>query len=249
MNKTAIVTDIQANLPALKAFVKAVDEMNITRIINLGDVVSIGPHPKECLDVVLRDQRFINIKGNHDEVLEIGVEQAAKKYQMNDGEKLHQKWTYDQIDDSDKKLISLWKLNITEIVVDKKIFYCHYAIKDGSFKEIVPEKRYLAPANAPSADQLDEVFDDIDADIIICGHDHYGFDVFSPKSNKRYINPGSLGCYHQNEGRFIVLSHDNNGVDLNFHKVSYKDQGLIDDYLIRGVPEKEFIIKNLLWRK
>ena len=51
--KIAIISDIHANIYALNRFLQYIDEnFSADVILNLGDAVSIGPHPKEVVSLM-----------------------------------------------------------------------------------------------------------------------------------------------------------------------------------------------------
>ncbi|PAP77150.1 metallophosphoesterase family protein [Rubrivirga marina] len=63
--RLAVLSDIHANLPALRKAMQVAEARGADVLVNLGDVVGYGPDPVECLDVVRREFA-INILGNHD---------------------------------------------------------------------------------------------------------------------------------------------------------------------------------------
>ena len=63
--RIAIISDVHANLPALEAVLKKIEELQADVIHCLGDIVGYGPHPNECVELV-RKRCSIVIKGNHD---------------------------------------------------------------------------------------------------------------------------------------------------------------------------------------
>lgn len=63
-----VLTDIHANLNALNAVFKRLDEIKPDIIISLGDQVNYGPYPKETL-ALLRDHNALLLMGNHEERL------------------------------------------------------------------------------------------------------------------------------------------------------------------------------------
>ncbi len=73
--KTAIISDVHANLEALQAVLKAVDERGASRILCLGDVVGYGGSPNECLNLV-RERCQMVLLGNHDSAASGGGEAA-----------------------------------------------------------------------------------------------------------------------------------------------------------------------------
>jgi predicted phosphodiesterase len=61
--KYGIISDVHANLPALEAVLKELEEVD--EIICLGDLVGYGPNPNECVEKI-RERCKIVIRGNHD---------------------------------------------------------------------------------------------------------------------------------------------------------------------------------------
>lgn len=62
----AIVSDIHANLEALRAVSKDIKAQRVDKIICLGDIVGYYPDPNNCTKLC-RNSRFICIRGNHDD--------------------------------------------------------------------------------------------------------------------------------------------------------------------------------------
>ncbi len=63
--RTAVISDIHGNLPALKAVLEHIDGQNVDRIICLGDILGYGPYPVECVDIVAERCEW-SLMGNHD---------------------------------------------------------------------------------------------------------------------------------------------------------------------------------------
>ena len=64
--KRALISDIHANIEALRAAMDDIHAQGITEIYCLGDIIGYGPNPVECLDTVMRSAKF-TILGNHDQ--------------------------------------------------------------------------------------------------------------------------------------------------------------------------------------
>jgi len=78
---TAVISDIHANLEALRAVLADIEKQGADEIVCLGDIVGYGPRPLECLDLVRRTSRMI-VCGNHDLALltfPFGFHEAAKR--------------------------------------------------------------------------------------------------------------------------------------------------------------------------
>jgi putative phosphoesterase len=64
--RIAIISDIHANLEALTACLKRIDELNPDLIISLGDLVDYGAEPNECMELLYGKVSHW-VLGNHDE--------------------------------------------------------------------------------------------------------------------------------------------------------------------------------------
>jgi len=63
--KTAIISDIHANIEALQAVMADSESRNVDEIVCLGDVVGYGANPNECVSLISK-RCPVTILGNHD---------------------------------------------------------------------------------------------------------------------------------------------------------------------------------------
>ena len=61
----AVISDIHGNLEALQAVLRRIQELSISEIVCLGDIVGYGPNPLECTDLVAKHCQ-LKVMGNHD---------------------------------------------------------------------------------------------------------------------------------------------------------------------------------------
>ncbi len=61
----AVISDIHANLEALKTVLADIESRDIKTIYCLGDVIGYGANPRECLDLIIDKTQWCVI-GNHD---------------------------------------------------------------------------------------------------------------------------------------------------------------------------------------
>lgn len=64
--KIAVISDIHANLEALEACFKKIDELKPDEIVCLGDLVDYCAQPNECVDFIRLRVKHV-VLGNHDE--------------------------------------------------------------------------------------------------------------------------------------------------------------------------------------
>jgi diadenosine tetraphosphatase ApaH/serine/threonine PP2A family protein phosphatase len=63
--RAAILSDIHSNLPALQAVLHKVEELQISTLWCLGDIVGYGAFPNECIEII-RSRCSLVVAGNHD---------------------------------------------------------------------------------------------------------------------------------------------------------------------------------------
>lgn len=66
--RVALISDLHANEVALTSVLEDIERVGADRIVCLGDVATLGPHPGEVVDR-LRDLGCMCILGNHDDFL------------------------------------------------------------------------------------------------------------------------------------------------------------------------------------
>ena len=65
MPTVALLSDIHANVHALRAVLDEVARLKIDQVVFCGDIVGYGPHPAECVKLV-RETGGMGVLGNHD---------------------------------------------------------------------------------------------------------------------------------------------------------------------------------------
>lgn len=86
-----IISDIHANLEALQTALGVLEKEGVEQIICLGDVVGYGASPKECLDIMCKNN-IPTIRGNHERYVLGEFNEAVKDDTMKVIE-----WTRDAV--------------------------------------------------------------------------------------------------------------------------------------------------------
>jgi protein phosphatase len=68
MEQIAIISDIHGNVPALEAVLNEIKQRNISRILNLGDMIGKGPSSDLVIDIC-REKCERIVRGNHEELI------------------------------------------------------------------------------------------------------------------------------------------------------------------------------------
>ena len=65
--KYALLSDLHANLEALRAVLARIETCGVDKTICLGDVVGYNANPNECVELI-REHAIPTVCGNHDAV-------------------------------------------------------------------------------------------------------------------------------------------------------------------------------------
>ena len=228
--KIAVMTDVHGNLPALQAALEAIQRERCDAIHHTGDAIAIGPHPAECLDLLLSMPNIHMTMGNHEMWFVYGLPEPRPSW-MSDGEVEHQNWVHAQLTSSMGAAIAQWPYVIEREYEDVRMTFLHYEPAD-SLSGFAPG------ILRPSSKELDTTFAQRETDVVFYGHTHVAWDV---NGRVRYINPGSLGCHTEPLARFVVLEPANGNYTVEKRAVWYDDAPLFEAFERRQVPDRAFI--------
>lgn len=177
--KIAILSDIHANIEAFLAVLKDCALEEVANIVVAGDLIGYYYWPKEVVEIIMKDNRFTCIRGNHEDILveslrcEIAAERYRKKY--GSGYDVCKKTL------SSDQLLWLTKLPVSAELVINGI---HFSVHHGS---PTSTDEYIYP------DSAEDVFArcSVARDFTILGHTHFPF-IYC-KGGRTLLNPGSVG--------------------------------------------------------
>jgi predicted phosphodiesterase len=236
--RAAVFTDVHANLPALSAALAAIRAERCDLVYCLGDVIGIGPTPRECLELLLHTPNMRFVMGNHDAWFANGLPDPPPNW-MSKGEAAHQRWTHAQLDPGWRKLVGEWPYERTEMIGPLSVTLLHYATNESG-------REFLPIVANPTVGQLDRLFGDREAEFVFYGHHHPFADT---TGRSRYVNPGSLGCSSEPTARFTILTIAQNGShDVDHRAVRYDQAEVFRQFEERNVPERAFIVKAFFGR-
>ena len=149
--KIAIVADIHANIYALNTFLEYLRENNINKVLNLGDFVQIGPNPKEATEIILNDERFINILGNN-EISLFDIDENDSNTEI-----AHRVWTRKKISEYMNKIKEFPETNIISID-GLKLLMIHSRKGNASGKPLIYKE---------NMESFENDYKDFEADIVL----------------------------------------------------------------------------------
>ncbi|MFX1278412.1 MAG: metallophosphoesterase family protein [Promethearchaeota archaeon] len=231
--KLAVIADIHANKYALESFLQYNEEhFQAEKILNLGDFVSIGPHPNEVAHIIFNDKRFENILGNN-EMIMLG----KRKSEWRRPSSPHHEWIASQLGkdlvEVIKKMASLKYLDIN----GNKLLMLH------SYPYDDPNRTIMDNLLIYQGKSLEEFVKDYpeNVDIILVGHSH--LQLYIDWKGKKIINPGSISINWKPRASFCLLEIDDDNLNVNFKNIPYDFSKLKHDYDKNKVVAKDFLIK------
>jgi len=236
VERIGFMADVHANLPATRSVLDVLEEARCDEVIHVGDAVGIGPHPAEVVSLLV--ERGVRcLMGNHDELAAFGIPEPLPRW-MSVGEAEHQHWTRSQLSDSQLATLKEWPYEFVRRCGPTTVACVHYADKgNGAFD-------YVAH---PSSDDLLRLYEAVEGDVIVFGHDHQECDL--TVEGRRFLNPGSVGCHEKAEARALVIESVDGTVRVEKITVPYDDTALLEDFENRQVPERDFILRTFIRRE
>ena len=204
MTRIAIISDIHGNLTALTEVINDIEKRGIKIIYCLGDIISKGVYPSECLSI-LKNKCQIILRGNCDEIL-------CSSYEDCEGiERERRIWVQSMLTIEEKDyLLNLpycYEFYMSGSLI--RLFHAHPDKIDRmvSTLDTLERKRELfLPTNNTETNEI--------ADVVIYGHTHIQF--LEKYYNRTLINVGSVG------NSIDVVRNDNFDADnMETTKASY----------------------------
>lgn len=185
--RIAVISDIHANLEALKTCLADIKKRNIDKIFCLGDIVEKGCHAEECVKLV-RENCDVVVQGNCDVDLDTSVHQVSKHNISVELMHARVNWLNSLLSEESKEyLLNLpvsYEFYMSGSLI--RMFHAHPEKKTGV---IINEDTYETKYKMfePSENTVSQEV----ADIVIYGHLHAPF--MNKMYNKTLINVGSVG--------------------------------------------------------
>lgn len=233
--KYGIITDIHNNVIALRAVLKRLGQMGCDRIICCGDIIGIGPYPEETVQETAGIPGLMSVRGNHEGYLLEGMPtEYPNDEDMSYGEMDHHRWEHALLSDESISFLRRMpkRIDFTDAGLDVSVM--HSCMDRNG--------RFTGSKKNPTESDLSVMFADVDSDIILYGHDHARNIC---KSDKLYINVGSLGCpsRDRNIARAGVLTIENGNAGIETIDVIYHVDEVIHQIDVLHYPEADIIKK------
>ena len=227
----AVISDVHANIEALRAVLNEIRNKKITDILFLGDAVGYGPDPDECVEVLTSECKVL-IAGNHDRAA-IGLTDIEF---FTPYARAAIEWTKEMI--TEKTISILKDLPVSKEIEDNKILLVHSTPKE-------PEEwHYLL-----SLWDAEINFHYFENKICLLGHSHrpsiierlpsgemiaYRDEAMIGDAERYMINAGSVGQPRDGDPMACYVVIDDESVKL--YRVEYDIKKTQDKMRRAGLP-------------
>ncbi len=227
MIKIAIISDIHANLPALKAVIQSARQLGAMMIWNLGDNCGYGPYPNEIIKLISTECEY-NLIGNYDKkVLKYaGLKKNIPNHTSND-KKTSFIWTWNELTPENKQILADFPFSIYTFLSSYRVTLVHGT----------PESDSEGIDDNTPIEKLKELFKTSKSNIILSGHTHK--QLYKQIGKHIILNPGSVGRPDDNDPRAayaIITINDDENIDVEMHRIKYDVEQVIQGINTKNLP-------------
>ena len=243
--KTALISDLHGNWPALQVAVADARARNVQRFVCLGDVVGYGAKPRECLELVMALidpaseagaglEAGVCLQGNH----EYALLHSAEDFNPNARAAIE--WTRMALAEGVEapRAEQYWEFlaGLEPFVVESGAMYAHGSPRD-------PVREYMLPRDSRDSAKMKAVFarmrpfDAQEAFVCFVGHSHVPaifyedgrfyrpkqtegpYALSASAQNRALVNVGSVGQPRDGDPRLSYVVFD--GTNVSFVRLEY----------------------------
>lgn len=226
--RIAVVGDLHANLPALRAALDDIANIGADAVYCVGDVVGRGPHPNEVVDQ-LRRLEIPTVQGNWDEAVGMDREHNGALWATAEGERdgfASLAWTASVISEDNKAWLRQLPTTLRIEVGDGRTAFLFHGspIKQAEYLWADRPSRVFARISSDEGD-----------DLFCFGHSHEAFHRVVGHSH--FVAVGSVGCGSDGDSRarYAVIYVGQPDVAVGFRAVDYDHQPVLRDLASVGL--------------
>ncbi len=230
MSAVAIITDIHANLPALRAALARIEQLGIKQVYCGGDLVGYGPHPNQVCALV-EQLRIPTIYGNYDYAIGRDLEDCGCAYVDQHDRELGQQsvdWTLAHTNQRSKDFMRALPFDLRFQLAGKRVRLVH-----GSPRKVNEYLFQDKPART-----FERIAAGADCDTLVFGHTHQPWT--HQYGGVQFVNCGSVGKPKDGDPRaaFAILHPGADGLDVAIERVGYDAESVAREVAAAGLPNE-----------
>jgi putative phosphoesterase len=226
--RIAVIGDIHANLPALRAVIDDVARIGADALYCTGDVVGRGPHPDEVV-TELRRLEIPTVQGNWDEAVGMDREQTGAAFATAQAEaeaNASMRWSSERLSEENKAWLRQLPQTMRVTLAGRSVFLFHGSpIKQSEYLWAARPSRVFARLASDEAD-----------DLFCFGHTHEAFHRVVGQAH--VVACGSVGCGTDGDARarYAVVYIGEPDIAVGFRSVDYDHVSVVRDMAAAGHP-------------
>jgi putative phosphoesterase len=241
--RIAVISDIHGNCVALDAVLKDLQQVDVDRVVCLGDAVQGGAQPAEVI-ARLRDLACPVVLGNADDWLLTGTDSGAEN--IPDERRLRmdavRSWQLTQLTPDDVTFMQTFQPTVHIPLDEERSLLCYHGSPQSFDHVILPQ--------TPD-EEVRQFLNPQEGTIYTGGHTHMQF--LRHFGRTFHFNPGSVGVAYRHDqpddhfrldpwAEYALLSSRSGKLSLEFRRVPFDVQSLTSVYNTSGRPFSEIAI-------
>lgn len=224
--RIAVMGDVHANLPALRAVLDDVVRIGADALYCVGDVVGRGPHPNEVVEE-LRRLEIPTVQGNWDEAVGMDRDQNGAAWATVDAEaegNRSMRWTAETLSDENRAWLRQLPTTLRLNLAGRSLFLFHGSpIRQGEYLWSDRPSRVFARIGSDEAD-----------DLFCFGHTHEAWHRVVGQAH--FVACGSVGCGTEGDARarYAVVYLGEPDIAVGFRSVDYDHVSVVRDLAASG---------------
>lgn len=204
--KIAFISDIHANIFALKKVIDDIEKQNdIEEIICLGDLVGSFIYPNKVVNFI-RKKEILTIQGEFDELIGDNYFSFKIPEELDVNSKTTIHWTRKIISKNNKEWLKSLPKNHYLNINNQELLLVHGS-PQGNTNYLYPDR-----------EQLIEKLAEYKFDLLVCGHTH---EAYYENVGKRHVaNAGSVGS-NGKTATYIILDIKKDSIDYYKQELRY----------------------------
>jgi predicted phosphodiesterase len=237
--RVALISDMHGNAYGFETALADLNTQHVDQIVCLGDAIQGGPQPAETTPR-LHELNCPVVMGNADAWM-LTSEDSGAEGKPSEKQLAVREWSLSQLSEADKAFIGGFQQTVEIDMGGGKKLLCFHG-SPTSFDHVIlpttPEEEFQRYLGA------------YDPAILTGGHTHMQQIRRLGSGETFYFNPGSVGFAYSHQqpdddfradawAEYAILTHADERLSLEFRRIPYDGQKMIDIYLNSGRPYKE----------